>query len=355
MNAQAALSRREFLKLSAIAAGSVFIPPLPWEQEIESASRGALAQARVTIHAIYRYRQPSFTSERLGTLKRNEIVEIYEEIETPNDPAHNPLWYRLSQGYVHSGFLQRLDGVHLNPNPLTSVPEEGQLAQVTVPFTRSYRRTGAARWTPLYMLYYQSVHWITAVDEGPDGSPWYRLTDDRLHMHTWVPATHLKPIGAGEITPLSPFVPDEKKRIEISLKNQTLTAFEGDQIVFQTKVSTGIKSSKPSPNGIPTETPAGSFYVQTKMPSRHMGDGVLTDDVEAYELLGVPWDCFFHKDGLALHGAYWHNHFGRPMSHGCVNLRVEDALWVYRWTKPVIAAGQWFVRERGTRIVIRES
>ncbi len=90
--------------------------------------------------------------------------------------------------------------------------------------------------------------------------------------------------------------------------------------MFQASVSTGMQSEAPSPNGIPTETPLGHFRVQTKMPSRHMGDGAVTDDVEAYELPGVPWVCFFHKDGIALHGTYWHNNFGRRMSHGCVNL-----------------------------------
>ncbi len=354
MNAAKALSRREFLKLSALIAGGVFAPPLPWEQSWEENFQSK-AMARVTIRAIYRYRQPSFQSERLGQLRRNEIIEILEEIETPGRPAHNPLWYRLSQGYVHSGYLQRLDGARLNHNPLTSIPETGQLAEVTVPFTRSYRSMSGGRWEPLYMLYFQSVHWITDIGEGPDSRPWYRLTDDLLHVHTWVPAAHLRPIGAGETSPLSPFVPDDDKRIEISIERQMLTAYEGDHIVRQAPVSTGIKSSAPSPNGIPTETPTGYFRVQTKMPSRHMGDGLLTDDLEAYELLGVPWVCFFHKDGVALHGAYWHNHFGRRMSHGCVNLRIEDALWVYRWTKPVIAAGQWYVRKAGTLLVIHDA
>ena len=85
-----------------------------------------------------------------------------------------------------------------------------------------------------------------------------------------------------------------------------------------------------------------------------MGDGAVTDDVEAYELPGVPWVCFFHKDGIALHGTYWHNNFGRRMSHGCVNLRMQDALWIYRWTTPLIAPGEWYTRDYGTRLSIQE-
>lgn len=49
----------------------------------------------------------------------------------------------------------------------------------------------------------------------------------------------------------------------------------------------------------------------------------------------MPWTNFFTAGGVALHGTYWHENFGFPMSHGCVNMRTEDALWVYRWSRPV--------------------
>jgi hypothetical protein len=347
------LSRREFLKLSALGVGGLLFDLPPWEDPRDEPVR-TLARGRVTTQAIYRYREPSFRSERLGMLKRDEIIEISEEITASKGPAYNPLWYRLDDGFAHSGYLQRLDGVHLNRSPLRSVPKTGQLGEVTVPITRSYRQASTRRWTPLYTLYYQSVHWITGIEEGLDGQPWYRLTDDVNHVHTFVQAAHLRPIMAEELSPLSQDVPDGEKRIEISIEKQRLTAFEGGRSVFQATVSTGMQSEGPSPNGIPTDTPLGYFHVQTKMPSRHMGDGEITDDVEAYELPGVPWACFFHKDGIALHGTYWHNNFGRRMSHGCVNLRMQDALWIYRWTTPVIAAGEWYARDWGTRLAIQE-
>jgi lipoprotein-anchoring transpeptidase ErfK/SrfK len=70
-----------------------------------------------------------------------------------------------------------------------------------------------------------------------------------------------------------------------------------------------------------------------------MGDGTLMKgdlDLDAYELVGVPWTMFFHRldTGYALHGTYWHNNFGWQMSHGCVNLRNEDAKWLFRWSTP---------------------
>jgi lipoprotein-anchoring transpeptidase ErfK/SrfK len=340
--------------MSALGAGALLFDPPPWKDVQEDEPAIPIARARVTAHAIYLYREPSFRSQRLGMLKRDEIISIQEEITASKGPAYNPVWYRLAEGFVHSGYLQRLDGTHLNLQPLRHVPKTGQLAEVTVPLTRSYRQAGTRHWMPLYTLYYQSVHWITGVEEGLDGATWYRLTDDVNHVQTFVPAAHLRPIAAAEISPLAQGVPADEKRIEVSIEKQHLTAFEGDKAVFQASVSTGMQSDGPSPNGIPTETPLGYFRVQTKMPSRHMGDGEITDDVEAYELPGVPWVCFFHKDGIALHGTYWHNNFGRRMSHGCVNLNMQDALWLYRWTTPLIAAGEWYARDYGTRLYIQE-
>jgi lipoprotein-anchoring transpeptidase ErfK/SrfK len=72
------------------------------------------------------------------------------------------------------------------------------------------------------------------------------------------------------------------------------------------------------------------------MPSKHMGDGNLTDNIQAYELPGVPWVSFFHITGVALHGTYWHNDFGKPRSHGCINLSPQAARWIYRWTQPAV-------------------
>ena len=343
------ITRRSFLQMSGVSLASLLAHPVAFP--IDDEPPGLAGKARVAAQVVYRHSEPSFQSQRIGDLKRDQIIDIYEEVISAEGPDYNPRWYRLSKGYAHSGHMQRVDGARFHRQPLRSIPEGGRLGEICVPMTESYRYLLNEGWRRLYRLYYRSVHWITGLEAGPHGGEWYRLTDDLLHAHHYVPAAHVRPVDPQELSPISVKVPPDEKRIQISIEEQTLTAFEGDQAVLIAKVSTGIPTETP-PGELPTETPRGRFRVQTKMPSRHMGDGNLIDNIEAYELPGVPWVCFFHKDGLALHGTYWHDNFGRMMSHGCVNMRNEDALWLYRWTTPVASERDWYVREMGTVIDI---
>lgn len=348
------LTRRDFLKLCSLSLGTLaFLPPAAgrplWPEEERLPV--VVGKARVATNAIYIYREPNFKSDKVGTFKRDKIVRIIDELESPHGPLSNPRWYRLLDGFVHSGYLQRVEKASLNPVH-DIIPEGGQLGEVTLPYTQSLCRTRNAGWMPLYRLYYQAVFWVTSLEEGPDGRPWYGLTDDRLRVQYYVPAAHIRLIPPQELEPISPHVPVQEKRIEISIQDQTLTAYEGDQVVLSTKVSTGLPSNGPSPNGIPTETPEGNFRIQVKVPSRHMGNGDLTSDIEAYELPGVPWVSFFHITGVGLHGTYWHDNFGRRMSHGCVNMRNADARWIYRWSAPEAAPEDWNRKGNGTLIKV---
>jgi lipoprotein-anchoring transpeptidase ErfK/SrfK len=102
--------------------------------------------------------------------------------------------------------------------------------------------------------------------------------------------------------------------IDVDLTNQRLYAYEGDTVVNSFIVSTGTWR---------TPTVTGQFKVYVKYRSAAMsGPG--------YYLPDVPYIMYFHGD-YGLHGTYWHNNFGTPMSHGCVNLRTEEAAWLYNW------------------------
>lgn len=141
-------------------------------------------------------------------------------------------------------------------------------------------------------------------------------------------------------TPIPPDSADEGKWIDVDLTAQRLTAYQGSKPVFQTTVSTGL------PN---TPTVVGQFRIYWKLKASDMaGPG--------YYLPRVPYTMYFHA-GYALHGTYWHSNFGQPMSHGCVNLRTEDAQWLFDWADPSLPSGAGQVRSSGsnpgTLVVVR--
>lgn len=343
------ITRRKFLVYTAIGLGNLaFRPWSGWNIDADDGEIG-----RVTIQSVSVYSKPSDKSRILYQRYRDELVHLYDEIESEDGPGYNPLWYRVWRGYIHSAYLQRVK-VHLNPIESDIQVKSGQLAEVTVPFTQTMRYLPYKKeWEPLYRLYYGSTHWVMGVEPGPDGLRWYRLHDELNEAEYHVQAADLRFIPVGEFTPLAPQVSPFDKRIEVSIAMQTLTAYEKDQVVFTTKISTGIPDRQNTPGIIPTDTPTGEFRVYSKMPSKHMGDGQLTADLEAYELPGVPWTTFFAPNGVAFHGTYWHNNFGMTMSHGCVNMRTEEAKWIYRWTTPVSSSDTWEQTGYGTLVIVR--
>jgi lipoprotein-anchoring transpeptidase ErfK/SrfK len=342
------LSRREFLKLSVLSLGSLaFSPYFPVTEEFDN---GNIARVANTSVSVYKY--PNEDSRIICQRYRDEILHIYEDVYPPTGPGYNPHWYRVWQGYVHSAYVVPVKIQH--NQPLTSVPETGQLVELTVPYTQCMRYTKYDGWNPFFRLYYGSVHWIHGIGEGPDGEPWYLLNDMGYEFH--VPASHFRPITAEELTPINGSVDPDKKRIEVSLGTQTLTAYEGDEVVLKTKISSGVPGLGKNENGVSTTTPSGEFEIYAKRPSVHMGDGNLTADPEAYELPGIPWVSYFYETGVAFHGTYWHDNFGMTMSHGCINMRTEEAMWLYRWSMPYAGSNDWVkAKGHGTKVTVTKT
>jgi lipoprotein-anchoring transpeptidase ErfK/SrfK len=132
-----------------------------------------------------------------------------------------------------------------------------------------------------------------------------------------------------------------EKWIDVDLSTQTLVAYEGEVEVLRTAVSTGAPQ---------TPTVTGRFRIFHKLLSQTMrGPG--------YEQPNVPHVMYFYG-AYSLHGAYWHNDFGRARSHGCVNLRTSDAQWLFDWTDPALPPGDsdvWDTQSNsGTLVVVHE-
>jgi hypothetical protein len=344
------LSRRSFLKNSCLSLGALCLAPLlsdpsPW---LPDGITPAHLLGRVTRSTIPVYSEPTTSSQRVKRFTRDQIIEIIEETANPDDFDHNPRWYRTEQGWVHSAYIQRINNAMTNPI-VESIPPSSLLGELTVPYSQSYMRNRQGFWVKLYRLYYSSVHWITGLEPGPDGQPHYRITDEWLKVHYFIPATHIKILESEDYAPFADSVYPGIKRIEVALTDQKLYAFEDDKVVYSCSIASGLKYM---------ETPQGDFMADRKFPSKHMGNGGLTSDYRAYELVGVPWVTFFHEAGIAFHGTFWHDNFGTPMSRGCVNMTNADALWLFRWTQPnyQLSIGQpttWFVKsEQGTQVIV---
>jgi hypothetical protein len=342
-------TRRDFLKNSILGLGSVAFRP--FFGQVEDPDIADIA--RVAIRSVSIYSKPSDASKILYQRTRDELINIYEEVISPDGPGYNPLWYRVFRGYVHSAYLERVK-IRLNP-VMEKIPEKhGQLAEVTVPMTQTVRYLANKReWQPIYRLYYGSTHWVKGIEEGPDGTPWYRLHDELTELEYLAAAPHFRLIPPEEFAPISPEIDPWHKHIEVSISQQTMTAYENGKDIMHSKVSTGLPDQNHEPNYISTDTPSGEFHVYSKMPSKHMGNGEITDSLEAYELPGVPWTTFFGPNGVAFHGTYWHTNFGMTMSHGCVNLPIDVAKWVFRWTTPVCAPDTWEKTGYGTLVVVK--
>lgn len=354
------LSRRDFLKLSGLTLGGLaFSPFLPGLTDFDDSFVIRIATAEIPVR-----KEPTDDSQIQLSWYRDELVHVYEQV-TAKEPDWNPVWYRVWGGYVHRGRLHRVKTIY--QKPLSSIPEGQRLvADISVPFTTPYRFSQAFGWQPMSPpLYYGSVHWIDAVEEGPEMADykgaWYRIYDELdSNVTYYAPAIHMRVFPQDYLTPISSELPYEAKRIEVNLSTQMLYAYEYGSTVFQTNISSGVPGDPTGGTGIPTTTPAGEFSILDKVPAKHMGysyfgeqtTGNILADVDNYVLPGVPWTSFFTRQGHAFHGTYWHENFGTPMSHGCINMRTDEANWLFRWAHPIHADTSKATRGLGTVVEV---
>jgi lipoprotein-anchoring transpeptidase ErfK/SrfK len=319
-------TRRDFLKLSASGALGLFLAETGLGRAL-AATEPPASHGRVLMSGLFMYASPSFSSESWKAFGKDQLVPISEVVEGEAGNPYNTAWYRIGEeGFTYSGWVQP---VETNYNkPIYDIRTEGQVGEITVPFSQ-------ARPEPNVLfngrrLYYQTTHWVrrTAVNRAQK-SIWYEIYDFHERKSYYVPTHDLRILPDEELAPLSPDVPEDQKHILVDLGTQTVTAFEGDKPVLISRCASGAGDTK---------TPLGDFRTYHKGPSIHMtneGDA----DEGIYDLPGVPWCSFFTGTGIAFHGTYWHNDYGRPRSHGCVNLSSMDAKFIYRWTSPVVPPG----------------
>lgn len=170
--------------------------------------------------------------------------------------------------------------------------------------------------TPQHLQIVASVE--IAVDEANDPTQMESETGADALSPTETPGMVMDIVDDGslESNSLSPEdqEPDDGRWIDVNLSEQRIYVYEGDVMLNSFIVSTGLPD---------TPTVTGEYRIYVKVRIQDMsGPG--------YYLPDVPWVMFFY-DEYGFHGTYWHNNFGTPMSRGCVNLRIEDAEWLYNW------------------------
>jgi len=353
MSASGNFSRRDFLKFSGSAALGLFLSGLDLPAARAAAPASVQASSlttlgRVVYNSIKVYDIPAVSGNVLETFKFNQILDIAGQVTGLDESAYNRVWYRLKDGgYAYSGSIQPVQNF-LN-TPVTEFPKNGLLAELTVPLTDArWRPTDASRRG--YRLYYGTTYWITAVLPDHNKDLWYRVNDDLFKLTFYIRAEQMRVIPPEEIAPLSPDVPDADKSIVVSLADQLLVAYEETRPVFVAHISSGVGHGPRSW----ASTPTGQFFTFFKRAAGHMsgGDGVTS----YYDLPGVPWASYIDTNGISMHGTYWHNDYGKPHSHGCINLASENAKWIFRWTTPRVPDDKRYVYKPGigTRVTVSD-
>ena len=334
-------SRRDFLKVSSAGLLGLFLVDLRLERVLAAEIP---MQGRSTMSGIEVLSEPFFNANKIYLLRRDEVVAVTgaAEGDTGYGNPFNSTWYRVNnEGYTYAGWLQPVEKLH--QKPIFNIQEGGVLGKITVPFSDA-RRSSSIFADRGYRIYYSTTHWITdTVVNRDEKSIWYKIYDHLTRESYFVPSHDMRVIPSNESNALSSKGPVENKRIYVDLATQTVTAFESEKPVLVARCSSGAQG---------TETPLGEFRTYHKGPSIHMtnqGDGT----ENTYHLPGVPWVSFFTGTGVAFHGTYWHNDYGRPSSRGCINLTPDDAKFLYRWTQPVVPIRTPYLNQPGEGTLVK--
>jgi len=355
------LTRREFLTVTALGAAGLMLPGTRYS--LPFAALPVFPQAdllgRVLGGKVEAKARPDEDSDTVKELFEDSIVVWLREVVGSRKLWVTQRYIETSEGYIYAPNLQPVRN-KLNP-PLPTLPNtDGMWVEVTVPYidlvlANPPGRSPWLEYTTTPRLYYSQIMWVDQVKTDEDGQILYRLSDryGSFGDFFWAAAEAFRPLQADEQSPIHPEVED--KLVVVDLTYQSLSCMEGNNEVYYCRVSTGPKlSAKENPNGR-WATPLGKHTIWRKLISVHMTGGTTGG---GYDLAGIGWTTLFASRGMAIHSTFWHNNYGIPQSHGCVNCTPEDAQWIFRWTMPVVPSdtGDITVSGQGsTKVLVVET
>ena len=257
---------------------------------------GPFRYVRVRVRSAEVHASPDAGSKVLERHRRGHILAVREE------PTDAGAWLETPGG----GYLPRSAVNPIDPSPFHGVADPpARLAFLMRALTPTAapvdRPSSLARGTAVEVLLEAGARVVTTAGTVPRSA--VRVVWSRPRPDAIGPAA---------------------RWVHVDTEEQTLTAYEGDRLVYATLVSTGKRD---------WETPSGTFRVWLKVRHARMRGHRVRYLVEE-----VP-DVLWFGQNLALHAAVWHDRFGTPVSHGCVNLSLADADWLFRWAPPELPDG----------------
>ncbi|HUG33906.1 MAG TPA: L,D-transpeptidase, partial [Anaerolineales bacterium] len=377
------ISRRDFLKMTGASLGALAFNPLR-DFDFDILARPKRLPEFPKSEIIGRVLEPDIDLRNRPTNDPNLNTSI---AKLPADTLvewsrvvignvifglNNQKYVETPQGFIYSSVVQPTRNL---PNtPISEMPaaQPGFWAEVTVPYVDlAHEGSVASPWLQDHItynfpprLYYGQVVWIDQVRTG-NGFVEYRWNEGAeghgygygaYNEFYWGDGAAFKVLTEEDVAPISPDIDPNEKRIEVDLDYQTLSAYEGSNEVYFCRVSTGLKYD-PATGQISDKlaTPVGSLLTHWKIYSLNMTAGTFQS---GYSTPAVPWSTMVSGDGIAIHGAFWHNAFGEKRSHGCINVTPEDAKWIFRWTTPYVSLAQSEMRmslpDHGTIVLTTE-
>jgi lipoprotein-anchoring transpeptidase ErfK/SrfK len=364
------LSRKNFIRLVGLGITGLGVKPFAeFNKLVEFPAYERLG--RVCIIGMVEIKaEPYEGSQTVNILYEDAVVPWLREVvaKEPNYNYFNQKWIETPDGFLYAPNIQPVRNL---PNQAidTLIPTslgDGVWAEVTVPYadvalvnnpsSNSWVRARIDQGLPL-RVYYGQVYYIDQIKKDELGNTYYRANPNYyggVDMF-WVPAEAMRAITPEEISPINPEI--EGKKIIVDVNKQILSCYEGNTEVYYCRVSTGAKYDMYGNAVENWSTPLGSYLISRKFISLQMSGGA---SGAPYELPGIGWVSIFATGGVAIHATVWHNDFGTPKSHGCVNTLPEDAKWIYRWSLPTVAYDPGMVDitytgEKSTTIQVVES
>lgn len=340
------IARRDFLKLASLSLGSIALRP--WIRLLELPEFPVADRlGRVCVGMVELKARPDPDSQTVGAQYEDAVLPWIREI-VGQKPAYifsNQHWVETPEGFIYGPYVQP---VYNEPNqPVDNLPNSslkpGMWAEVTIPYVEAVleNKPSSNSWVKFKLedglplrLYYKQVFWVDRIKTDNQGRKIYRINPNYYGGVDvlWAAAEAFRPIKGEELEPINPNTAN--KRVEVDVNHQTLSCFEGKSEVYFCRVSTGAKYDMYGNVVDKWETPEGLHSMTRKYISLQMSGGTTG---AGYDLPGIGWSSIFATGGVAIHSTFWHNNYGDPVSHGCVNCRPEDAKWIFRWSLPSVA------------------